>query len=117
MADQLRALYADGRALIEAELAYQQSRLRYAGIEARRVGLLIGAGLVFLAGVLLALLLGALLMLAPRIGAGPATLVVAFGSLGLAGFSLWLAAQRVKRLGAFLRASATPDSPAGAGDK
>jgi uncharacterized membrane protein YqjE len=73
LADDLRQLVNDGRRLAEAELAYQKSRARYAGAQARGIALLtvLALSLVFFA--LMALTVGLVIGLAPVLGSLGAT--------------------------------------------
>lgn len=100
--DDLHQLAGDGRAMLEAELAYQKSRALVAGQAAKGVA---GWGtlaltLVFFA--LMALVLGLVLALAEAIGALWATLAAFLGLLGLAALCAWIALRRWQRASADL---------------
>lgn len=94
LVDDVRELVADGRTLLEAELAYQKSRAALAGRTAKSMAgwIALALSLVFFA--LMALVMGLLLILAPLIGGLGATLAVVLGLLGAAGLSGWVAARR-----------------------
>lgn len=98
LADDLRQLIDDGRALADAEFAYQKRRAEFAGQGIKGVAILgaLAAALVFFA--LMALTIGLVLALAPLLtpwGAAGA----AFAGLLFAGFiCAKLASARWKRL-------------------
>ncbi|GAA4769697.1 phage holin family protein [Novosphingobium ginsenosidimutans] len=94
LVDDVRELVADGRTLLEAELAYQKSRAALAGRTAKSMAgwIALALSLVFFA--LMALVMGMLLALAPLIGGLGATLVVVAVLLAAAAFSGWVAAKR-----------------------
>lgn len=81
LGDDLRQLIDDGRALAEAELAWQKSRAAFAGSQAGGIAafLLLAAALGFCA--LMALTFGLVLALAPLLTAWGATALVAGGLL------------------------------------
>lgn len=102
LVDDLRQLAADGRTLIEAELAYQKSRAAVAGKAASSVA---GWGALALALVffaLMALVIGGILALTPLLGPWGAMAAAVGGLLAAAGLSGWIAAQRWKRAAAQL---------------
>ncbi len=102
LVDDLRQLAADGRTLLEAELAYQKSRAAVAG---KAAGSIAGWGALTLALVffaLMALVIGALLALAPLLGGWGAMAAVTAALLGAAALAGWIAAQRWKRTAAQL---------------
>jgi uncharacterized membrane protein len=102
LADDLRQLAADGRTLLEAELAYQKSRAAVAGKAVKSVA---GWGALALALVffaLMALVVGLLLVLAPLLGGWGAMAAVFAGLLAAAALSGWIAARRWKRTAAQL---------------
>lgn len=94
LVDDVRELVADGRTLLEAELAYQKSRAALAGRTAKSMAgwIALALSLVFFA--LMALVMGMLLALAPLIGGLGATLVVVAVLLVAAALSGWVAAKR-----------------------
>jgi hypothetical protein len=95
--DDLRQLVADGRTLLEAELAYQKSRAVVAGQGAKGVA---GWGLLALALVfftLMALVMGLLLALEPVLGGWGAMALVVLVLLGATGLSAWLASRSWQR--------------------
>lgn len=110
LVDDVRQLADDARTLLEAELAYQKSRAAVAGAGIRGIagwGAL-AAALVFFA--LMALVMGALLALAPSIGGWAAMAVVVAGLLAMAVISGLAAASRWKRMSALL-AEQEDDAP------
>lgn len=94
LVDDVRDLVADGRTLLEAELAYQKSRAALAGRTAKSMAgwIALALSLVFFA--LMALVMGLLLTLAPLIGGLGATLLVVAVLLIAAALSGWVAARR-----------------------
>lgn len=72
----LRALADDGRTLVEAEIAYQKSRAAVAAVGARGAAAWGALALACAFFALMALVVGALLTLAPLIGPLGATAVV-----------------------------------------
>lgn len=94
LVDDVRELVADGRTLLEAELAYQKSRAALAGRTAKSMAgwIALALSLVFFA--LMALVMGLLLTLAPLLGGLGATLVVVAALLIAAALSGWVAARR-----------------------
>lgn len=97
LSDDLRQLVADGRTLLEAELAYQKSRAAVAGQGAKGVagwGLLAIALLFF---TLMALVMGLLLALTPLLGGWGAMVVVVLALLTATGLSGWLASRSWQR--------------------
>lgn len=102
LAEELRQLVADGRTLLEAELAYQKSRATLAG---QGLKSLLGWGALALALVffaLMALVLGALLALTALVGAWIATAIVVATLLGAATLAARTAAARWKHTAARL---------------
>lgn len=76
LVEDVRTLYADGMALAGAEVAFQKARAGFAASQIKSI-LLLGVGaLVLLHFALVALTVGAVISLAPLIGAIGATLVV-----------------------------------------
>ena len=94
LVDDVRELVADGRTLLEAELAYQKSRAALAGRTAKSMAgwIALALSLVFFA--LMALVMGMLLTLAPVIGGLGATALVVAVLLITAALSGWVAARR-----------------------
>lgn len=94
LVDDLRLLAADGRTLLEAELAYQKSRAAVAGRGARAIA---GWGALALALVLFALMaltFGLVLGLASLVGAWLATLISVLLLLAGAALAALVAARR-----------------------
>lgn len=97
LSEDLRQFVADGRTLLEAELAYQKSRAVVAGQGAKGVA---GWGLLALALVfftLMALVMGLLLALESLLGGWGAMALVVLVLLAATGFSAWLASRSWQR--------------------
>lgn len=96
--DDLRALIGDGRAFIEAELAWQKARAVFVGKQMGGIALLglLALALAFFA--LMALVFGLVLALATTLGAWGATAAVTGGLLLVAALAGLLAALRTKRM-------------------
>lgn len=80
--DSLRDLIDDGQTLVQAELAYQQSRAIYAWGRSKGIAVLVMLGLTFGFFMLFAVVVGLLLALATVLGVWGALAAVA-GGLGL----------------------------------
>lgn len=111
MVAQLRALYQDGRELVDAELSFQRARLNAVGTQVRAMALLAFVGLVLLSCVLIALTVGTMIALAPLIGAWGAMGATAAGSLALAALCFWLAARRIGKVTALFASDTATDEP------
>lgn len=110
LVDQLHGLYADGRELIDAEIAFQKTRLAAAGRQVRAMAVLVFVGLVLIGCALIALVVGTLIALVPLIGAWGAMAATVLGSLVLAGLAFWLAVRRIGKVGAlFASDTETPE--------
>jgi hypothetical protein len=96
--DDLRQLMGDGRALLEAELAWQKARASFAGKQAGGIALLglLALALVFFA--LMALVFGSVLALAPLLTAWGAMAAVTGGLLLAAALAGLMAALRTRRM-------------------
>jgi len=95
--DDVRQMLGDGRALIEAELAWQKARATFAGKQAGGIALLglLALALAFFA--LMALVFGTVLALATMLGAWGAMAAVTGGLLLAAALAALMAAMRAKR--------------------
>ncbi len=101
LGDDLRQLIDDGRALAQAEVAWQKARAAYAASSAGGIALLGALGLALALFALLALTVGLLLALTPVLSAWGATAAVAGGLLlaaMLCAAAAALQARRVSRL-------------------
>ncbi|MEN9683116.1 MAG: hypothetical protein RLZZ427_867 [Pseudomonadota bacterium] len=109
LADEVRQLADEARTLIDAELAYQKARVQVLGTAVRGIAAwgALAAALLFFA--LMALVIGALLALAPMIGGLAATGVVLGTLMIAAALSVKIAARHWRRVTALL---AKPDPPA-----
>lgn len=100
--DDVGSLVEDGKTYAEAELAYQKSRLVFAGEHAKRAAILGGLAIVLVVLALVALVIGALLALVPVLGPWGATGVVVAVLAVSAGILLGLARMHGSKLiGAF----------------
>lgn len=97
-AEDLQQLLQDARALAQAELAFQKTRVAYAGAEARAVALLgtVAAVLVFFAA--MALVVGAVIALGPLLTPWGAMAAVTAALLLIAGICALLAKARLSRM-------------------
>lgn len=113
MLAQLRALYADGRALIDAELGFQKARIAAAGRQIRTMAVLAVVGLILVSCALIALVVGTMIALIPLLGAWGAMAATVAGCLALAVLCFWLAAGRVSRVSVMFAddPKAAPDGP------
>ena len=93
LVDRVKDLADDTRTAIEAELAWQGARARYAARTASGIAVWGGLALACVTIALLAVAFGAILTLAPRIGPGSATVVVS-GVLLIAALVAALLARR-----------------------
>ncbi|ABC63237.1 phage holin family protein [Erythrobacter litoralis] len=87
LAEDVTALYEDGKTYVEAELAYQKSRLRFAGHSAKRGFAYSLGALAFLHLALVGLVVGLIIALAPMLTAFGSVAVV-FGVLLVIGIVL-----------------------------
>ncbi|MEO6717827.1 MAG: phage holin family protein [Novosphingobium sp.] len=96
--DEIRDLIGDGRALAEAEFAWQKARVKFAGKQAGRIALLglLAIALAFCA--LMALVFGTVLALVPILSAWGAMAAVTGGLLIAAGLAALVAVLRVRRM-------------------
>lgn len=100
LVDDVRQLVDDGRTLLEAELAYQKSRALVAGEAAKAVAGWGALALALLFFALMAMVLGLVLALTPKLGALAATGVVVAGLVVLGAISGITAVRRWKRAAA-----------------
>ncbi|MDE2561746.1 MAG: phage holin family protein [Sphingomonadales bacterium] len=98
LTDALRDLIDDGQTLVQAELAYQQSRAVYAWGRTKGIAALVVLGIAFGFFALLAMVVGFLLALATVIGTWWALAAVTGGLGLLAALCLGLAVQRFRRM-------------------
>ncbi len=96
--DEIGAFIADARELVQAEIDYNRARLRANLTLGKRVAGLFGIGAVLVVAGLIALILGLLLIADHYLGPIWATVIVAGGTLGLAGLLLSLGLRNAKRL-------------------
>ena len=98
LSEDLRLLIKEGKALSQAEIAWQKARVRFAASQASGLALLglLAATLAFFA--LMALVVGAILALTPGLGPWGATLAVAGGLLVAALLASAIAALRMRHM-------------------
>ncbi len=89
---------ADGRAYADAEIAYWRALALDRLGDAKVVAILGIAGFLLIQAAAIALIVGLLLVLAPRIGPGPATVIVVLISAGMAALLGWAAVKRLRRV-------------------
>lgn len=100
LGDDLTALVDDGKAYVEAELAFQKSRAAFVAHEIKA-----GAGfalvmLAFLHLALMGIVVGLIIALAPIFGAFGATAIMGGALLAMTGLFGWLAARRFRKISA-----------------
>lgn len=102
LVEDVKCLVEDGRTLVEAELAYQKSRVAVAGAGAKGIAgwTVLALALVFFT--LMALVVGLLLALAPALGSWGALAAVVLGLLAFTALSAWTAMRRWKRVARLL---------------
>lgn len=98
-----RALLEDGQTLIAAEIAFQKARAGFVLGRAKGILALAALALALLFFVLMALVVGLLLALAPLIGPWGALGVVLLGLLGLTGLCVLGVIRRVRAVGRALK--------------
>lgn len=96
--DTFAQLYADGRAYADAEIERQKLRMGLASAGVRDAAIYGVAGFMVIFAGLIAFLVGLILVLAPHLGAGWATLAVFGSSLLVALALLLLAKARIARM-------------------
>lgn len=96
--DVLARLYTDGRAYAEAEVDRQKLRAGIVGAGVRDALILAAVGIVLIFASLVACLVGLIFLLAPLVGTGWATCIVAGGGLALAAILLLFAKGRIDRM-------------------
>ncbi len=115
LVEQLHGLYADGRALVDAEISFQKVRIAAAGRQIRAMALIAFVGLVLIVCALIALVVGTMIALVPLIGAWGAMGATVLGSLLLAVLTFWLAARRIGKVSALFASDTNDDEEAKAG--
>jgi len=97
LADDVEALIDDGKTYVEAEIAYQKTRLSYAANRGKSGAGLVLAALAFLHLALIGLVVGGIMILAPLVGAAGATgIVVGILLVGVIVFGLTAKARFTK---------------------
>lgn len=108
LVEQLHGLYTDGRELIDAEIAFQKTRIAAAGRQVRAMAVLVFVGLVLIGCALIALVVGTMIALIPLLGTWGAMGATVLGSLVLAGLAFWLAVRRIGKVGALFASDNEP---------
>ncbi|VAW03245.1 hypothetical protein MNBD_ALPHA04-96 [hydrothermal vent metagenome] len=98
LADQISEVIADARALADAEIAYFKAKIDVNIGATKKVLAFFGFGIALIAAGLTALIFGLLLTLAPYIGPGPATAVVAGISILSGAIFLAISVRRARSL-------------------
>lgn len=94
----LRLLAEEAKALAQAELAFQKSRVAYVGSETRSIAILVIVALVLVFFALMAFVVGTVIALAPLLGAWGAMLSVTAVLLMLAIIGALNAKSRLRRM-------------------
>jgi len=97
LTEDLKALLEDGQTLVEAELSYQRQRVAFAWSRAKAIALLLVAAVFLAFFVLVAIVVGLLLALAPLVGAWGALAIVAVALAGLAATCFFSAVSRFRK--------------------
>ena len=109
LVDDVRQLIDDGRTLVEAELAYQKSRVAVAGDGVKGAALYGGLAIALVLFALVALTVGLVIALTPWLTAPGATAVVTLGLLLAALFAALIAKRRWQAMtGAISGSEETP---------
>ncbi|MDD3798918.1 MAG: phage holin family protein [Novosphingobium sp.] len=96
--DDVAALIDDGRTMVEAELAYQKTRLAYAGRHGRNAAILGVLAAVLAVFALFGLVMGAIWALTPLLTAWGATAAVVAALLIVAGLCALFAARNARKV-------------------
>lgn len=96
--EDVAALLDDGRTLVEAELAFQKTRLSYAGQRGRNVAIFAIAAFMLVTLAIFGAVVGAILALTPSLGAVGATAVVVGVLIVIAGICALAAAQNARMI-------------------
>lgn len=110
LVDDIRELADAGKALAQAELAYQKGRASFISKSIRSIAILAGLVLVLLFCALLALTLGLILSLAPLLTPVGATAAVVAGFAMSAALGGMFALNHLRRLNAVIREPGTEDA-------
>ncbi len=100
MGDDLTALVDDGKAYVEAELAFQKSRAAFAAHEIKAGAAFALVMLAFLHLALMGIVVGLIIALAPIVGAFGATAIMGGALLIMTGLFGWLAVRRFRKISA-----------------
>jgi len=94
----IETLVEDGKTYAAAELAYQKTRLAFAGEKAKSAAIFTGIAALFVVMAVVALVLGAVLALTPLLGALGATAAVFLALLLIAGGLVMAAKAKLRGL-------------------
>ncbi len=100
LADDVEALIDDGKTYVEAEVAFQKSRLSFAANRGKSGAILVLGALAFIHLALIGLVVGGTISLMPYLGPFGATAAVAGGLLVAAALLLFMAKGRFAKLSA-----------------
>lgn len=98
LAEDLRLLAEEAKALAQAEFAFQKSRAAYAGTETRTISLLLVGAAVLIFFALMALVTGTVIALGPALGPWGAMAAVTLALVIVAGLCALSARARFKRM-------------------
>lgn len=106
----INALIDDGKTYVEAELAFQKSRISLAANRSKSGVIYILAALAFLHLALIGAVIGGIITLIPLLGPGGATLAVVGALLVGVAIFLWMARGKFLSLSNAFKADAVQDS-------
>jgi hypothetical protein len=98
LAQDLRLLAGEAKALAQAEFAFQKSRAAYVGAETRTIALLLVVAAVVVFFAVMALVVGTVIALGPLLGAWGAMAVVTLALIVVAALCALNAKSRIKRM-------------------
>lgn len=98
LAQDLRQLADEAKALAQAELAFQKSRAAYVGAETRTIVVLLVVAAVLVFFAVMAFVVGTVIALGPLLGLWGAMALVTLVLLALAAFGAWSARSRLRRM-------------------
>ena len=116
LADDIGALVDDGKAYVQAELAFQKSRAAFAAHEVKAGAAFAMVMLAFLHLALMGIVVGLIIALAPIVGAFVATAIMGGILLVCTAIFGWLALRRFRKISAAFDNADNPDDGADAGE-
>lgn len=99
LSDDIAALLENGKTYVDAELAYQKARMSFVANEGKSAALLGLLALALIHLALVALVVGAVLTLAPMVGGAAATAIVVGALLLATAVALGLMRRRTREIG------------------